>query len=81
MNMLFKAILKFCTTNQLFNSLICNIRQLQLQICCYRNLLGNSKAPGNPNTCDEVKLYLFLSMPALEIVCCKNEVLNKVSSA
>ena len=46
-------------------------------------LLGNTKGPVEldiPNTCAEVKLCLFLFMPAQEIVCRKTEVLKTVSS-
>ena len=35
-------------------------------------LFGNLKQPvelSNPNTCAKVKLYLFLFMPASEIIC------------
>ena len=46
-------------------------------------VFGNSKGLvklGYPNICAEVKLSLFLFMPALEIVCHETEVLNSVSS-
>ena len=45
------------------------------------NLLENPKRPvepGNPNTCEETKLCLFLFMPALEIVCRETKVLKQL---
>ena len=44
-------------------------------------LLGNLKGLvelDSPNTCAEVKLFLFLFMPALEIVCRETEVLKQL---
>ena len=44
-------------------------------------LLENPKGPvelGNPNTCAEAKLCLFLCMPALEIVYRKTKVLKQL---
>ena len=40
-----------------------------------------SRTIGNPNTCAEVKLCLFLFMPALKVVCRKTEALNTANSA
>ena len=45
-------------------------------------LLGNPKGPvqlGNPKTCFEVKVCLFLFMSVFEIVCRDTEVLKTVS--
>ena len=45
--------------------------------------LGNPKGPvkpGNPNTCAEIKLRLFLFTSVLEIACRETEVLKTVSS-
>ena len=44
-------------------------------------LLGNPKGPvelGHPNTCAEVKLCLFLFIPAQEIVCSEVKVLKQL---
>ena len=45
------------------------------------NLLRNPKTPvkpGNANTCEETKPFLFLFMPALEIVCRETKVLKQL---
>ena len=47
-----------------------------------KTLLGDPRGPvelGNPNTCAEVKLCLFLFTSALEIICRETEILNTVS--
>ena len=46
----------------------------------YSEIRKRTIEPGNPNICVEAKLYLFLFMPTLEIVCCETEVLETVIS-
>ena len=46
------------------------------------NFTRESERPvelGNPNTCAEAKLCLFLFMAALEIVCCETEIFKTIS--
>ena len=55
----------------------------RIKILSVTTLLGNLKEPvelGDPITCANVKLCLFLFMPALEIVFRETKVLKTVSS-